>query len=243
MYFRYDKYTKKNDITLIRLERSVNFRRGISPVCLPVKYQEFNFNRLTEEPIVIGWGRTGGREPQSSHLRETNVPLVDQDICINKFAAFERTIGFSQFCAGDENRDSCNGDSGGPLLSSELDNGKWAIIGIVSFGPAECADSEVPGVYTRVDQYLDWIEQNVKSPTTRTTISPRIRTTTSITNFCSETEFTCLNGKCIREDWKCDGEDDCGDSSDENDCSSSGKKRHPCKMYSYSCYIPCKMYT
>ena len=49
------------------------------------------------------------------------------------------------------------------MLSSELNDGKWAVIGIVSFGAKGfCADSKYPGVYTRVDQYLDWIERNSK---------------------------------------------------------------------------------
>ena len=28
-------------------------------------------------------------------------------------------------------------------------------------------------------------------------------------------EFQCSNGKCIKGDWRHDGEDDCGDMSDE----------------------------
>ena len=32
---------------------------------------------------------------------------------------------------------------------------------------------------------------------------------------CREVEFSCNNGRCISPDLKCDGEDDCGDNSDE----------------------------
>ncbi|XP_041357308.1 very low-density lipoprotein receptor-like isoform X2 [Gigantopelta aegis] len=35
---------------------------------------------------------------------------------------------------------------------------------------------------------------------------------------CPSTQFQCTNGKCIILGWKCDDDDDCGDSSDEKDC-------------------------
>ena len=38
----------------------------------------------------------------------------------------------------------------------------WYIIGIVSFGPRRCGTDGIPGVYTRVRFYMDWILDNVK---------------------------------------------------------------------------------
>lgn len=35
---------------------------------------------------------------------------------------------------------------------------------------------------------------------------------------CPLGSYHCSNGKCINEAWKCDGQDDCGDQSDEMDC-------------------------
>ena len=50
-------------------------------------------------------------------------------------------------CAYDENKDSCNGDSGGPMtVNYKMTNrvnaakSKRVLIGVVSYGPATCAD-------------------------------------------------------------------------------------------------------
>jgi secreted trypsin-like serine protease len=59
--------------------------------------------------------------------------------------------------------DSCNGDSGGPLAYRIGDTeAPWYLIGIVSYGTRKCGVG-IPGVYTKVTNYLDWIERNLKA--------------------------------------------------------------------------------
>merc|ERR1712080_758527 len=64
-----------------------------------------------------------------------------------------------QLCAGNDQADACSGDSGGPLLVLNT-GGRWTVAGIVSFGPSSCG-RQVPGVYTKVGSYLDWIEEQI----------------------------------------------------------------------------------
>lgn len=54
------------------------------------------------------------------------------------------------------------GDSGGPLeLDQELRRGTFStIVGVTSFGKA-CGFPGIPGVYTRVSSYIEWIEDIV----------------------------------------------------------------------------------
>ena len=71
------------------------------------------------------------------------------------------------FCAGNEKGgiDSCQGDSGGPLVVPHTNiYGKkiYELAGIVSWGIG-CARAGLPGVYTQVSNYIDWIEVNIRS--------------------------------------------------------------------------------
>lgn len=71
-------------------------------------------------------------------------------------------ISNDQLCtAGQEGRDTCEGDSGGPLMRFEVleDNGtpRYYLLGIVSFGPRRCGTADLPGVFTKVSNYVDWI--------------------------------------------------------------------------------------
>ena len=45
----------------------------------------------------------------------------------------------------------CEGDSGGPLMSKDLESGKFVQIATVSSGVGECGDDEFPGIYVRLD--------------------------------------------------------------------------------------------
>ena len=50
----------------------------------------------------------------------------------------------------------CAGDSGSPLLWVD-DLQRWSVVGVVSFGPSVCGQ-QVPGAYTKVESYMDFIK-------------------------------------------------------------------------------------
>ena len=61
-------------------------------------------------------------------------------------------------------KDSCGGDSGGPLITKKkigaLDI--YTVIGLVSWGPDACGgNANEYGIYTNVAYYNDWILNNI----------------------------------------------------------------------------------
>ena len=64
-------------------------------------------------------------------------------------------------CGGGNGRDTCQGDSGGPLVCKIQDSPDeypfYVLAGVTSWGYG-CG--KTPGVYTDVQQYIRWIEEN-----------------------------------------------------------------------------------
>lgn len=51
---------------------------------------------------------------------------------------------------------------------------------------------------------------------------------------CESYEFKCSNKNCTMKEWLCDGEDDCGDNSDEEYCVKN-PARSQCNYYEFQC--------
>ena len=157
------------DIALMELENAVSFDKYIQPACL---WDKFDVSGLGKQATLTGWGviETGGRTT-SPELQAAVVDVIDSQLCdqLLRGSCNRHWCGVQdhQICAGKlaGGVDACQGDSGGPLqvkipLPTSTEGTIHYVIGVTSFG-VDCALPNLPGIYTRVSSFVDWIEENV----------------------------------------------------------------------------------
>ncbi|KAH9638094.1 hypothetical protein HF086_014955 [Spodoptera exigua] len=131
------------DIALMEVDQKVYFSRDVQPACLWTKPDIGTFK----------------------------VDFIDSNTCdgLLKRSCNRNWCGLKehQLCAGKLNggKDACQGDSGGPLqvnipLPIKTQGNMNYVVGVTSFGIG-CGLPGLPGVYTRVASFADWIESIV----------------------------------------------------------------------------------
>ncbi|ROT71663.1 hypothetical protein C7M84_009999 [Penaeus vannamei] len=150
----YNSTSLLHDIALIELPQALAYANdpNVQPICLGEE-EDYNFGGKV---VATGWGDLSYDTKESPDtLQEVMLDLITTEECKTTEDLPSDT---SVICALTPNKDTCSGDSGGPLFT-QLCDGRWAQLGIVSYG-FECARPSRPGVYTKVSAYFDWIETN-----------------------------------------------------------------------------------
>ncbi|XP_069736353.1 granzyme A [Phaenicophaeus curvirostris] len=154
----YSSMSRENDIMLLQLQKRATRTKAVQPIPLPTSDDD---PKPGTTCTVAGWGQTQNRlRKLSDTLREVNITVISRQICNdNKHYNNRPVITDNMICAGAKKggKDSCTGDSGGPLRCNNV------IRGITSFGkPNKCGAADGPGVYTRLTKgYLQWIRKTI----------------------------------------------------------------------------------
>ncbi|EFA11559.1 serine protease P44 [Tribolium castaneum] len=159
---RYRYPLKYNDIALIQLSTTVRFTKFIRPACLYTKSQV-----ELPQAIATGWGKTDYAAAEiSDKLMKVSLNIYSNDRCAQTYQTSKHLpqgIKSNMICAGElrGGQDTCQGDSGGPLLITKKGNQcKFYVIGVTSFGKS-CGQANTPAIYTRVSEYVPWIEKTI----------------------------------------------------------------------------------
>ncbi|XP_022375408.1 serine protease 52-like [Enhydra lutris kenyoni] len=156
----FDSWLLDNDIALLLLKSPLKLDAKKVPICL----SEVTDIESWRNCWVTGWGITVPMKSMSQQLNKVSLDLVKWETCSSVMYVLTRNM----LCArnAEEGKDACQGDSGGPLVCQKKNNESiWYQLGIVSWGEG-CGQKEKPGVYTKVSNYLLWID-------TETTLSGR----------------------------------------------------------------------
>ena len=152
-----------NDIAVVRLKakangRGVTFGERVVPACLP------HLNVVYGPHLnctVSGWGSTGIQQPgYTRYLQAAKVPYLDTEQCMAPQVYGPKKLSSGMYCAGflEGGVDTCQGDSGGGMVCQV--RGRGAVLGLTSWGYG-CGRPNRPGVYTKVADYLDWIDEKL----------------------------------------------------------------------------------
>ncbi|XP_035214384.1 flocculation protein FLO11-like [Stegodyphus dumicola] len=154
---QFDRRTFEYDLALLRFYEPVTFQKNILPICVP----SGNNSYVGKYATVTGWGRLREEGPLPDVIQEVSLPVITNKLCESMYqdAGFVEDIPDIFICAGyaDGGKDSCEGDSGGPMVIQE-DDGRWVLAGVISWGIG-CALPNQPGVYTRITKFSEWINQ------------------------------------------------------------------------------------
>ncbi|XP_042874556.1 transmembrane protease serine 11B-like protein isoform X2 [Penaeus japonicus] len=156
-YITHEDYNASSflhDIALVELPQAIDYANDpkVHPICLGEE-EDIPFGGTA---VATGWGDLSYDTKETpTTLQEVALDVITVDLCkTTESLPSDTTV----ICALTANKDTCSGDSGGPLVT-QLCDGRWAQVGIVSYG-FECARPSRPGVYTKVSAYFDWIETN-----------------------------------------------------------------------------------
>jgi len=149
----YDFETLDYDFMLVKLKTPSSY----SPVLL------FDGSVTIPDGLdltVMGWGRTGSYNSPSNILLEVEVDYFPTSKCNRRYSRLGTGISERMMCASRSGKDACQGDSGGPIIYKREDSLEDIQVGVVSWGIG-CARLLLPGVYSRVSEALDFIDQYV----------------------------------------------------------------------------------
>jgi len=155
--------TFSHDIALIKIARPVELNELVNVICLPTVTDSFPTGSRC---LTAGWGHTEEAGVVSSTVNHVLVPVVEHDLCGQLYSNISQKLKLfitdDMICAGlsEGGRDACQYDSGGPLVHFNRVDQRWLLVGVVSTGYG-CARAGFPGIYTKVSQFVPWIESTI----------------------------------------------------------------------------------
>uniref|UniRef100_A0AB38ZE83 Venom S1 protease 22 n=1 Tax=Ectomocoris sp. TaxID=3104572 RepID=A0AB38ZE83_9HEMI len=148
---KFDAKTVKYDIALFKLKEKLSIDLKIGPACLPTSRQQM-VGKIVK---VLGWGLTKNKGKQSDILLKADIEIRPWEYCTYTNIYME-VFDKHQICTFTSNKDSCSGDSGGPLLWLDPETNRYTLVATTSYG-SNCGHN--PAVNSEVAYFMPWIQK------------------------------------------------------------------------------------
>ena len=151
----YSATTINNDIAVLTLATPVT----ATPIRMTTSGDTASYTGGTSAKLY-GWGRTGSTSQDISETLKSTTLTVHADSTCSGVYGSEYVKGH-MICAGSQSgsdtgtKAACNGDSGGPLVVNNR------IVGVVSWGVANCVKKGYYSVFSKVSTYVGAAYANV----------------------------------------------------------------------------------
>ncbi|XP_067012911.2 serine protease snake [Anabrus simplex] len=155
-----------HNVALLRLARAATFTPAVRPACLHTESII-----PASGGVVAGWGKTSNEYgvQEKKVLRKADLKFISRPYCEEIYEK-DDFLGYVNngllirnvyLCAGelDGSKDTCTGDGGAPLmvkLASPYCT--YSIVGVLAFGSVPCGQPLKASVFTRIYNYIPWIE-------------------------------------------------------------------------------------
>ncbi|XP_008152540.2 kallikrein-1 [Eptesicus fuscus] len=138
------------DLMLLRLAQPAQITDSVKALDLPTQAP-----KLGSTCYASGWGSTNPYPPEyPDELQCVDLKVLPNNVCAK---AHPQKVTDVMMCVGnlEGGKDTCAGDSGGPLICGGV------LQGITSWGHTPCARPGMPGVFTRILPLVDWIKETM----------------------------------------------------------------------------------
>lgn len=179
------------DYALLRI--SGTFASTLERVAIPTADVVQAVGQPGNNVIVSGWGLTSEGGNLSDDLREITIPIVSDATCRQSLGTSAGSFDdASMVCAGSAGKDSCTGDSGGPMVAA-YNNRTWSI-GVTSWGPG-CARPNTYGVYADTLHVRNWILEQINGTSGGTVQTYTSNSPLAIPDLGSVTSTIAVSGR------------------------------------------------
>jgi secreted trypsin-like serine protease len=150
----YDQTTGANDFAVLELATYTQIGLAIDLI------DPMDEVKAGETITIYGWGYTGDERLRGTawKLQQLKMKVWTPTACNSVFE--NRKIHHSMFCAGgEEGKDTCHGDSGGPAIV--MRNNKPRLAGVISYSDDNCGELGIPAVFMKLSHTWNLLFERV----------------------------------------------------------------------------------